>query len=253
LILAITNSGGLPSKAIGFLTAGSATLITFATASRGSLIALLAAGGIYTLAGIRASRTRLLWTLLLTAITLIAGSQLIHLLPDQAIQRISVGAAVADRAGGRIDIWQLALRVGLSNPITGAGFGGFHTIAGATFTDAIQVHNTFLLFLAELGLTGLVLWSTMWLTHWRLVRKLVSTTLAERTVDIALHGSLAALVVGASSLNWEFRNPIYLIWGIIAAASRIQSEIQSNRTLSFGGRIRPTSARLSEGTAGAMP
>jgi len=143
----------------------------FAAQSRGGLVSLavvlpvmLARGDL----GRAARRHRVLAVLsglgLLTVLALVAG---------KVDERLSLAAVAADKGTGRLDIWHVAWREYLREPLFGTGAGGFEfrsshlleTTPGVgidpnsiLLRTGIRVHNVYLEALTELGPVGLLLW-----------------------------------------------------------------------------------------------
>ncbi|MCD7894891.1 MAG: O-antigen ligase family protein [Erysipelotrichaceae bacterium] len=63
-----------------------------------------------------------------------------------------------DVSNGRFELWNLALKTFINNPIFGSGWNEFHNIAFAYLGEDIQTHNIYLQLLSELGFTGFLLY-----------------------------------------------------------------------------------------------
>lgn len=192
-------------------------LVVLATASRGAALALLLVGIGYVLLNLRVRRlTRLALTAVIVGLIIFAGVR--DFVPNRALTRISTPISQMDLTDSRFDVWQEALELGIENPL-GTGTGTF-LIASTTK----QAHNTFLSAFAETGYLGLTLWGLLWMVHLVYLLSYRSTSPSgnsvrplDNSVRMALLLSLIAVFVGAFTLNWEVRKPIYLIWGLSAA------------------------------------
>ena len=88
--------------------------------------------------------------------------------------RFTLGALFSDRGAGRLDIWPAAIAMFKDHPLIGRGLGGFRVnsyeitqrtsgaglqiLRGDIKLGYIEVHNTYLYLLTDLGLIGVVLY-----------------------------------------------------------------------------------------------
>ena len=149
-------------------------------------------------------------------------------------ERLSEGATLADRAAGRLDIWQVGLVVIRSHPFAGVGFGCFPIVyfdylsqaAGVSWKHAMAValtmekspHSTYLGATAELGVVGLALLVVALALHLRTGLRLYRGLQARRhpaaSLVLACLTALLGLVVFAFSTDIVNRKYLWLALGL---------------------------------------
>jgi len=137
------------------------TLAIMATSSRGALISLV----VIVILGVIIDRK--LWQVALPGF--LVGGLATLFLPQTFADRLRSLVTLSDRAGGRIDIWLVALRLIPSRPILGVGLGNFERAFDRYLPDTSGLsdsigrgrasHNIFLNVQSELGVIGLFLFA----------------------------------------------------------------------------------------------
>lgn len=135
------------------------------------------------------------------------------IIPELALDRLFIGVR-DDAGGGRADIWMAAL-----NKMEGFFLGG-HGAGVTQFLLGDQAHNTFISALFEGGAIAAIGWVCFWLIHlyygfsisWR--KKVL--------VDRLLVVSIVPVLIAASTLNWEYRKPLFLLLGFVAVSYRLK-------------------------------
>lgn len=158
-----------------------------------------------------------------------------NFVPDEALERLTNPLSQYDLEEGRFLVWQQALGLGMEHPLRGIGTGAFLT---ASRTE--QAHNTFLSAFAETGLLGFILWVFLWVTHLRYSFSHWATSALDNRLSTGLLLALVAVLVGALTLNWEVRKPIFLLWALSAARlyillqNKLSLSVSKYRTLAQG-------------------
>lgn len=92
----------------------------------------------------------------------------------QAVRSVSGFLNGEDVSSGRTNLWSWAIELYHHNPWLGIGWGDYRTtvVGNATLRDELDVHNIFLQLLCENGIVGLSLFSLVFVSFWRLTKKL---------------------------------------------------------------------------------
>jgi len=115
---------------------------------------------------------------------------------------------------GRGDIWQQGWTVFLNHPIIGIGSGAFNTVIPLHQPP----HNVFLAVLTESGIIGFVIFSIL------LGVVLISIPLSPRS-DIFFWTIVFLIwIIGANTLNWEYRKTTWFIFSMIILNSNMITE-----------------------------
>lgn len=140
-----------------------------------------------------------------------------------ALPILLLGGRETEEAGAstmeRLECWAAGLQMLRSSPILGVGFGQF------TEHHYLTAHNSYLLTAAELGLPGMVLWtSVLWLSikiPVVVLRQAGAGTLdaspAARTWALALLASLAAMAGGMAFLSYAYKELLWIYLGLAGA------------------------------------
>jgi O-antigen ligase len=154
-------------------------------------------------------------------------------------------AGLAGTTSGRLDLWQVALRVFEGHPVGGVGLGNYQVVEPSyavnttlnlttvrqIVTDRLVVHNTYLQMAAELGLVGLSLLLAMLVLPLRVAGRALARV--DQTLgDLEFHarGLLAGAVgmlVAYVFLSAEFEKPLWLVVALLAAVPALLREKQS--------------------------
>ncbi len=170
LVAGVALSAGLASAARG-VGARSAAITAAAICAAGVMVTLSRAGlvalGLMLVAGlVIASRRR--GAALIVALLVVLGTAgyFAFLAPPGARERVTT----VERGTGRLDLWQVGWRMFEAEPVRGVGAGNFEISSVHYLLEPGEVersdfivdkpkvaHNTYLQFLAELGIVGLLL------------------------------------------------------------------------------------------------
>ena len=143
-------------------------------------------------------------------------------------QQVANATASKEQVAGsnvqsRLYYWQIAYDEFKSAPITGVGAGNYRvrfTEFGLPFafdTGAQGTHNTYMNILAELGLTGLVLFVGYLITGWRDLRMRFADRRADE-LQSALAASFVTACIAAVFLTEQFYAPLWVLPALGAAA-----------------------------------
>jgi O-antigen ligase len=204
--------------------AASAVLLT---ASRGPFLASFGA-----LLFIPASFSR--WTIrqkaalfLVIVIGVVAAAWIV---PASSWKRLGSieGEIVQGTLNDRKLIWKAGYEMFREHPVLGVGAGAFLPVIRHTTGYTYVAHNTFLSIAAEQGLVGFAIFLALILNAFIASIRMPKL---ERGLWLAV---LLAMMIGILSLTWEYRKPIWLIFGLIS----LQAAALNRRKM----RIRPASA-----------
>ena len=198
------------------------------TQSRGGIVGL-AAGLIAALVVAGRARPRML---ALVLVLLAAG--LGYYVAYKPAHIFHGGSSASGTSSGRLNLWQVGLRVWGGHPIGGVGLGNYsvaepaYAIQPINLTQVYQivneqlvVHNTYLQLAAELGLVGLGLFLTILAVPLRLAgRALGRLERAHHELEFHVRGLLAGtigMLVAYAFLSAEFEKPLWLVLGLLAS------------------------------------
>jgi O-antigen ligase len=148
------------------------------------------------------------------------------------------GSSANGLTSGRLNQWQVALRVFGGHPIGGVGLGNYpvvepsYAVQTVNLTKVYQivnehlvVHNTYLQFATDLGLVGLGLFLTILALPLRLAgRALGRLEQALHELEFYVRGLLAGtigMLVAYFFLSAEFEKPLWLVLGLLASVPTI--------------------------------
>ena len=173
-------------------------------------------------------------TVMVFAVTAIALSYYVVAAPPQFKQRVSSIVAGGQASPLREDTWQIALRMSRDHPVTGVGFGNFRVAEASYFAGTLNVqgvaslrryelavHNSYLEFLAELGLIGLALFAIV-------IGTTIGGALAVVARDKSPHrrfwagamvAATAALLASQIFISGQYSKQFWLLLGMTLAAS----------------------------------
>lgn len=181
------------------------------TGSRGAMLAalpsLLFVLGTF---GRLKPRMRVLF-LLVTLVGLYHAHQLI--LPAASYERL--GTTYSELTGGgdltgRVGLWKAAADMFAEHPLFGVGSGAFKTSVDL----GQEAHNAFLSVLVELGIVGLLLFSTV------LLIVLYDALRMPRLEAFLAVSLLASWFIGASAIAYEYHKPTWLLFSFVLIAAR---------------------------------
>jgi O-antigen ligase len=215
-------------------------LVTFLTQSRGAILSL----ALFVVAIVIRQKNRLRLIVMLAGASVVIG----FFAPKSVWSRLgSLVAATqsgdlkaADDQGSarqRYELWKVAKRIAIENPITGVGFGAYERAHleyarrpefDKTARGMRAAHNTYLTVAAETGLIGFGLWSLMVLSVLMLAaraRKLLKGTRPTRErelfyVTMAFYAYLLAGVFGSFQEIVNTYLHVMIIWALADIAIR---------------------------------
>ncbi len=201
------------------------------TASRGPVIA---AAGILLLVPAVFFRSNERQKAVLVGATAVAISVAIFAVPAASWKRLgSIGSEISSgNLNDRRVIWDAGLETFRQRPIFGVGAGAFSSSVHNSTGIAYVAHNTFLSILVEQGLIGFGIFVALYCYSIRLCLRMPAF---ERAVWMAM---LVTLSIGVFSLTWEYRKPIWLIFGLISLQVGVTR--QPSRVL----RLRPVASPI---------
>lgn len=145
----------------------------------------------------------------------------------------------ASQSSGRTGSWEIAWQVFLHNPLHGVGLGAFRQaelgfvssvnlqFVGQVLDQQLVAHNTYLETLAELGLPGMIFLGgiiVVVLAHARTALRASASARrpeADRQVLRGLVAGTAGLLGAFAFVSAEYEKSLWIMVGLIAAASRI--------------------------------
>ena len=135
---------------------------------------------------------------------------------------------------GRIQLWSVAWKMWQEHPVLGVGIGQYRAVADQYVFGGVAniAHNTYLSFLAETGLVGLVVFISLPLAIF--IRVLRSRRHGNPFAPLLALG-LAAVAVQAFTLNLENSRALWALIGISAALCDLAARSQAHEE-SFSGR-----------------
>jgi O-antigen ligase len=191
-IITTSSRGGVLALAMGFL---SFMLLIRNKISIGHKIFLLIS---LPLCGLIA------WNILPEAYT----EQLLNRLSFLGEKKINAQEASA----GRTYLWQIGIKMWLESPVFGNGWTAFSS------ANNVAVHNTFLLYLIELGLIGAILFVYFWFKSIFFLRA-VKNTIVYETDGIVLGGFISGIIALMTGLFFvNLYKPWLFVWAYIGVA-----------------------------------
>lgn len=144
------------------------------------------------------------------------------------------GAEASESSLERLECWLTGVYMFRSDPLFGVGFGQF------TEHHFLTAHNSYVLGAAELGLTGVVIWtSIMWLSvkiPYTAMKDLENVPGAEvaRIWSVALLASLVGMSVGVFFLSFNYHYILWLFIGLTGAFYMAVKSHMPNWRVPFG-------------------
>jgi O-antigen ligase len=207
-------------RAAWTLAAVMIAVTTATTLSRGAAVGL-GAGFLWL---VLAGRLRPRWLVAAVSLVVVAWVLSFTVLHQQVANATASKEQVAgSNVQSRLYYWQIAYDEFQSSPVTGVGAGNYRVrfsefgLPYAFDTGAQGTHNTYMNILAELGLTGLVLFIGYLIAGWRDLRM----RFADRRADefqSALAASFVTACVAAVFLTEQYYAPLWVLPAIGAAA-----------------------------------
>lgn len=199
------------NKALRFLTYLYVPVAMFGillTASRTALIALVI-GLLF--AFVMPSKLKLRTRIIVFALLIGALFYILPLVPSQTVERLGgMGDSVSSGdLTGRGAIWAQGIALFVENPIIGVGSGAFSTSIDLHRPS----HNVAITIAAEFGIIGIFLFGTM---GGLVVLAAFRHPSPDRYLWLAI---LACWLIGAMSLNWEFRKQTWVLFALTVASA----------------------------------
>ena len=204
------------------------------TESRGGLVAL----GVALAAAVALSGRLRPRAVAVVLIAVAAGMFYYGSLAGPAV-RARITNVSAQGSAGRSDEWRIALKIAGRKPLQGVGFGNFQVVEPTYVTSSLnllkpgyvisglEVHNTYLELLSELGAVGLSLF--LGLVALALTGALQAGKRFESAGDAAAGALCRGLAVAAMGmltayffLSGEYQRQLWLVLGLLAAASALR-------------------------------
>jgi O-antigen ligase len=185
------------------------------TGSRGGMLAMAAVLVLSLLSTRRRART--------AASVALALGCLFMMRPGGVLRARNRGAVAFGEdvsARGRVDAWRTGMRMAAARPLTGVGGGAFleawPRYAPGDAVEPLTEHNTFVQLLAELGAPALLLFGAA--LALALTRRSPGAPEAQVSgVRVGLAGFSVCSLTGGLAFSW----PLYLLFGLAAAAARL--------------------------------
>jgi O-antigen ligase len=116
---------------------------------------------------------------------------------------------------GRADIWRAGVRVVLDHPVAGVGAGAFGTAVDPILRAMRASHMAYLSVLAELGVVGLALFATLFITI------VPSTRLMPFLQKRFWLITILTLAIGMLVRNYDYHKPLWFFLGLLAAQAAV--------------------------------
>ena len=126
-----------------------------------------------------------------------------------------------ESAGGRIDAWSEGLKMFMSYPFLGVGYGHF------TDNHYLTAHNSFVLCFAELGLIGYVIWLGMIIVSFKEMNLSIAQAPVgseERKWTMLLMVSFIGFLTCSFFLSRTYTPGLYMLMGLCICASHCVRE-----------------------------
>ncbi len=227
----------------------------FAAQSRGGLVTLAVLLPVALVRGDlgRAARGHTLFALLGTVTAL--GT--LAFVAGRVDERLSLAAVAQDRGTGRLDIWTVAWRAYLQEPLSGLGAGGFESQSSRLLETTpgvgidpnsillrtgIRVHNVYLEVLTDLGPVGLLIWLGV-LVGTVVVIFRFGGAQADATPTSCILSMLLAFVVGTVFLSVTNSKLLWMLVGLAAAAASVRYTSAGTGTVPLAPSTVPSAGR----------
>jgi O-antigen ligase len=196
---------------------GAIGLCTFYTQSRGGQLVVLTVLGLYFVKRVGLARGLASGLLLALPILLFGGRS---------------GDAAEASTNERIECWWEGLHMFTSSPGIGVGFGQF------VEHHHLTAHNSYVLAVAELGLPGLLLWSSILYLTVKIPYEALRRRLAPvgQSWALALLASICGFLVGIMFLSFAYKVVLWLYVGLSGVLYQAIKKHDPEFTVGFGMR-----------------
>jgi O-antigen ligase/polysaccharide polymerase Wzy-like membrane protein len=142
------------------------------------------------------------------------------------------------RSGGedstmeRTECWWVALHLLVASPLVGVGHGQF------TEHHYLTAHNSYLLVGAEMGLPGLMIWTSIMYLAVKIPVQALRAELAPvgRSWALGLLASICGLAVGVLFLSYAYKDVLWIYVGLTGALYHAMRRHDPRFTVTFGMR-----------------
>ncbi len=201
--------------ALALLAAGLIGVCAYFTESRGGQLVLLTVLGVYFVKLVGAWRGGVVGLLLALPLLLLGG-----------------------RSGGesstkeRIECWWVGLHLVVASPGFGVGSGQFLE------HHSLTAHNSYILAASELGLPGLLLWTSVVYVAIKIPIQVLSAPVAPvaRSWALSLLASMAGLIVGILFLSYVYKDVLWIYVGMTGVLYQAIKRHNPGFTVRFGVR-----------------
>jgi hypothetical protein len=178
------------------LTIAMVGLCAYFTASRGGQLVFLTVLGVYFVNRYGLRRGVVIGVLLALPLLVLGG-----------------GGGGESSTVERTECWWVGLHLFVASPVFGVGFGQF------TEHHYLTAHNSFILVAAELGLPGMLLWTSVIYVALKVPFQALRAQLppVARTWALAVLASIAGLVVGSFFLSFAYKDALWIYVGLTGA------------------------------------
>ncbi|MBI5070607.1 MAG: O-antigen ligase family protein [Deltaproteobacteria bacterium] len=185
----------LTRMAIMVLAAGSIGLCTLFTQSRGGQLVFLTVLGIYFVKRVGIAKGLALGMLLALPVLLLGGR-----------------SGAEDSTMERLECWWVGMHLFASSPVVGIGTGLFIE------HHRLTAHNSYILAAAELGLPGMVIWSSNVYLATKIPVAALRAPLppVARIWALAILASVAGMAVGVMFLSFNYKTTLWVYIGLTA-------------------------------------
>jgi hypothetical protein len=182
----------LPRALVVALTVGAVGLCAYFTQSRGGQLVFLTVLAIYFVRRLGVKRGLAVGVALALPLLLFGGRE------------------GGDSTLERLECWWVGLHLVLASPGFGVGFAQFNE------HHYLTAHNSFILSAAELGLPGMLLWTSIVYTAMKIPIQALRAHLppVSRAWAIALLASTAGLAVGSFFLSYSYKDVLWIYVGL---------------------------------------
>lgn len=154
-----------------------------------------------------------------------------------ALPLLALGA-LGGRAGGesstieRTECWWVGLHLAYASPLFGVGSGQF------TEHHYLTAHNSYILAAAELGLPGMLLWTSIVWVSLKIPLQAVRARLVPvgSSWSLALAASMVGLLVGILFLSFTYKDVLWIYVGLTGALYQAIRRHDPSFTVTFGAR-----------------
>ena len=190
-------------------------LCTFFTQSRGGQLVFLSVLAVYFVRRFGAWRGFAVGLLLALPVLLYGGR-----------------SGAGDSTMERLECWWVGLRMTGSSPVFGVGFGRF------TEHHYLTAHNSLILVAAELGLPGMLLWTSVVYVAMKIAIQGLKPQVAPvgRSWALALLASTTGLIVGSFFLSFAYKDVFWIYVGVTGVLYQSIRRHDSGFSVKFGIR-----------------